>query len=102
MTKAVDRELAEVDEAPVPGQWPAAETTGVVADYVERAESVDKATDHALTRRDEGTRPDEDSSQRRCWPHGGRQLSWWCHGRCHIGLSCEADGRWRHPGRACT
>ena len=79
----VDRERAEVDEAPVPGQWPAAETTGVVADDVERAESVDKATDHTLARRDEGARPDENSSQRRCWPHGGRQLSWWCHGRCH-------------------
>ena len=54
----VDRELAEVDEASVPGQWPAAETTGVVADDVERAESVDQTTDHTLARCDEGARPD--------------------------------------------
>ena len=73
----VDRKVAEVDEEAVPRERPAAEATSVVADDVERAEPMDKATENALTRRDEGTRPDEDSSQRRCWPHGGRQLSSW-------------------------
>ena len=33
-------------------------------------------------------------SRRRYQPHGGRQLSWWCHGRClGVGLSLGADGR---------
>ena len=62
----VDLMLAEVDEAAVPRERPAAETACVVADEVQRAESVDKATDHALARGDEGSRPDENTSQRRC------------------------------------
>ena len=71
----VDSEVAELDEAAVPGKRPPAETPGVVADDVQRAESVDKATDYTLAGRKEGSRPDVNSSQRRCWPHGGRQLS---------------------------
>ena len=62
----VDLMLAEVDEAAVPRERPAAEAASVVADEVERAESEDKATDHTLTRSDDGSRPDGNSSQRRC------------------------------------
>ena len=29
------------------------------------------------------TRPDGNSLKHSNWPHGGRQLSWWDHGRCH-------------------
>ena len=73
----VDGEVAELDKAAVPGKRPPAETPGVVADDVQRAESVDKTTDYALAGGDEGSRPDVNSSQRRCWPNGGRQLSSW-------------------------
>ena len=73
----VDREVAELDEAAVPCERPAAEAASVVADDVQRAESVDKATDHALAGVDDGSRLDEHTSQRRCWPHGGCQLSSW-------------------------
>ena len=73
----VDREVAELDEAAILWERPASETTSVVADDVQRAESVDKATDHALARGDDGSRPDEHTSQHRCWPHRGRQLSSW-------------------------
>ena len=73
----IDRKVAEVDEAAVSWERPAAEATSVVADDVQRAKPVDKATDHALAGGDDGSRPDENTSQRRCWPHGGRQLSSW-------------------------
>ena len=79
----VDLMLAESDEAAIPRQRFAGETARVVADEVQRAESVDKATNHALAGGDEGSRPDENTSQRRCWPHGGRQLSWGEQDRCH-------------------
>ena len=88
----VGHEGAEADEAAVRRERPAAEASSVVADEVQRAESVDKATDHALVGGDDGTRPDEHTSQRRCWPHGGRQLSWWYHGRCH--RMAKVWGRW--------
>ena len=73
----VDCEAAELDEAAIPRERPTAEAASVVADDVQRAESVDKATDYPLTGVDDGSRPDEHTSQRRCWPHGGRQLSSW-------------------------
>ena len=57
----VDLVLAEVDEAAVPRERLAAEAARVVADEVERAESEDKATDHALARTDDGTRLDGNS-----------------------------------------
>ena len=44
----VDLERPEEDEAAVPRHWPATEAARVVVDEVQRAESVDKATDHAL------------------------------------------------------
>ena len=62
----VDRKVTEVDEAAVPRERPAAEATSVVADDVQRAESVDKATDYMLTGGDDGSHPDEYTSQRRC------------------------------------
>ena len=62
---------------------PVAEAPRIVADEGQRAESVDNATDHTLAQSKEGARLDENTSQRLCQPHGGRQLSWWCHGRCH-------------------
>ena len=73
----VDAMSAEVDEDAVPGEGPGAEVTGVVADIVQRAEPLDKARDHALAGGDDGSRLDENSSKRSCWPHGGRQLSSW-------------------------
>ena len=73
----VDREVAKLDEAAVPQERPAAEVASVVADDVQQAESVDKATDHVLAGGDDGSHPDENTSQRHCWPHGGRQLSSW-------------------------
>ena len=36
-----------------------------------------------------------ESSQRRCWPHGGRQLSRGKQDRCHGYGLVGADGRWR-------
>ena len=73
----VDREAAELDEAAIPRERPATEAASVVADDVQRADSVDEATDHALAEGDDGSRPDENTSQRRCWHHGGCQLSSW-------------------------
>ena len=58
----VDLMVAEGDEAAVPRERPAAEAACVVADEVQRAESVDKVTDHALAGGDEGSRPDENTS----------------------------------------
>jgi hypothetical protein len=55
----------------------------LVADKAHRSEQLDKARDHVLAGGDNRSRPDEDSSQHHCWPHGGRQLSWCYHGRCH-------------------
>ena len=71
----VEGEAAELDEAAVPGKRRPAETPGVVADDVQRTEFVDKATDYALAGGDEGSRPDVNSSQRHCWPHGVGDLS---------------------------
>ena len=79
----VDLETAEHHEAAVPGQRPVTETTRVVADDAQRAKSVDRATDHTLARGDEGTRPEVNSNQRCCVPHGGRQLSRGEQDRCH-------------------
>ena len=62
----VDREAAELDEAAVPWERHAAEAASVVADDIQRAESVDKATDYPPTEVDDGSRPDEHTSQRRC------------------------------------
>jgi len=73
----VDLMLAKVDEEAVPRERPVAEAASVIADEAQRTESVDKATDHTFTRGDDGSRPNVNSSQRRCWPHGGRQLSSW-------------------------
>ena len=70
----VDLVVAKGDEAAVAGQRPVAEASRVVADKLQRAESVDKATDHALARSKEGARLDENTSQRLYQPHGGRQL----------------------------
>ena len=79
----VNLKAAKLYKAVVPGQRPVTETARVVADDVQRAEYVDKATDHTLAGGDEGTRPEVNSSQRRCWPHGGRQLSRGEQDRCH-------------------
>ena len=73
----VDREAAKLDEAAVPRERLAAEAASVVADDVQRAKSVDKTTDYPLTGVDDGSRLDEHNSHRRCWPHGGCQLSSW-------------------------
>ena len=62
----VDLMLAEVDEAAVPRERPAAEAASVVADEVERTESEDKATDHAFARSDDGSHPNGNSGQRHC------------------------------------
>ena len=61
-----------------------------------------EATDHALARSKEGARPDENTSQRLCQPHGGRQLSWWCHGRSIGWLKCGAEWTRVIPRRAST
>jgi hypothetical protein len=80
----VDLMVAEADEAVVPREWLVAEIASVIVDEVQRAEPLDKARDYMLAgRSDDISCPDKNSSQRRCWPHGGCQLSWWCHGRCH-------------------
>jgi hypothetical protein len=80
----VDLVGAEVDETAAPGEWSVAEAASVVADEVQRAKSLDKARDHTLAGgSNDGSHPDDNSSQRRCWPYGGRQLSWWCHGSSH-------------------
>jgi hypothetical protein len=39
----------EGDDPAIPGEGPAAETTGVVGDEAERAKPLDKARDHALS-----------------------------------------------------
>ena len=70
-------QIAEGDEVAVVRVRPLAETASVVVDEMQRAESLHHAGEHALARPEEVARPDEDSSQHRCWPHGGRQLSWW-------------------------
>ena len=62
----VDLVVAEVDEAAVPRERFAAEAASVVADKTQRAESLHKAADDTLARGDDGSRPDENSSQRRC------------------------------------
>ena len=62
----VDLETSKPHEAAVPGQRPVTETTCVVADDVQRAEMMDKATDHTHAQSDERARPEEHSSQRRC------------------------------------
>ena len=79
----VDLMVAELDEAAVLRERPTAKASSVIADEVQQTEPVDKATDHAFAGGDDGSRPDENTSQHRCWPHAGRQLSWWYHGRCH-------------------
>jgi hypothetical protein len=76
-----DLKLAEGENGPVRRQRPAAETSGVIVDEAQRAELLREAAQHTLAGGEEGSRPDEHSSQRRCWPHGGRQLSWFDHGR---------------------
>ena len=57
----VDHKVTEVDEAAVPRERPAAEATSVVADDIQRVESVDKATDHMLAGGDDGSRLDENT-----------------------------------------
>ena len=92
----------EVDEAAVAGQRPVAEAPRVVADEVQRAEPVDKATDYALARGEEGARPDENTSQRLCQPTVGAN----CRGGVTTDamgwLKCGAEWTLLAPGRAST
>ena len=90
----VGHEGAEADEAAVRRERPAAEASSIVADEVQRAELADEPANDALAGVDDGARPECHTSQRRCLPHGGRQLSWWYHGRCHRMDKGGADGRW--------
>jgi hypothetical protein len=83
LDRDVDLMIAEADDAAVVRHGLVAEAARVVVDEAERAELLREATDHALAGGDEGSRPDENSSQRRCWPHGGRQLSTFGNDRNH-------------------
>ena len=76
--------LAEFDEATAPRERLGPEAARVVADEVERSKPLDEAGVDALAGLgDDVARPDEDSIKHLLLPHGGRQLSWWWHGRCH-------------------
>ena len=95
----VDLVVAELNDGAVEGERLAPEAGRIVGDEPKPAEALQKPGDGTLAvGQDLDTRPDGNSSQRRCWPHGGRQLSWWCHGRCHRMANVGADGRWRHRG----
>ena len=83
MRQSKDLKLTEGEDTPIRRQWPVAETARVVVDEAEGTELLREATDHTLAGGDEGSHPDEDSSQRRCWPHGGRQLSTFGNDRNH-------------------
>ena len=93
-----DLELAEGDDVASLRPRPLAEAACIVVDEVERAEPLEHAREDTLARPEKIARPDEHSSQRRCWPHGGRQLSWWYHGRCHRMAIVGADVRCRIRG----
>ena len=67
----IDLVVAETNVAAISGEGLVAEAASIVADEAQRAEPLDKARDHALAGGNDGSRPDEDSSQRHCWPHGG-------------------------------
>ena len=80
------------DEGAVPGHWLVPETSGVVDEGVLRAHAVGEPADDAPARDLQRTRPEEHSSQRRCWPHGGRQRSRGELVRCHKDMT--SWGRW--------
>ena len=61
----VDLMRAETDDGAVGRHRLVAEATRVVVDEAEGTELLREATDHTLVGGDEGSRPDEDSSQRR-------------------------------------
>ena len=80
----VDLVLAELDEATTPRERLGPEAPCIVADKVERSKPLDEAGVDALAGLgDDVARPNEDSIKHLLLPHGGRQLSWWCHSRCH-------------------
>ena len=81
LARDIDLMTAEADDSDARRERAATEATGVVVDEAQRAKLLREAANHALAGADDGSCPDENSSQRRCWPHGGRQLSWWSHGR---------------------
>ena len=78
----VDVEGAEGEVVAKGWHLPLAKTARIVKDPILRVDSLHQSRQHALAGVEEVARPDEDSSQRHCWPHGGRQISWWCHGIC--------------------
>ena len=80
----VEEDVADRDDAAAGDEGRARECAGVVGDEVEPSEAVDKAGDDALGGVDEGSRPEQISSRHlRFEPHGGRQLSSVCDGRCY-------------------
>ena len=80
----VDEDVADRDDAAAGDEGRARERAGVVGDEVEPAKTVDEAGDDVLGGVDEGSRPDQISIRHlRFEPHGGRQLSSVCDGRCY-------------------
>ena len=77
----VGGEAAQRDEEAVGGEGLAGEAASVVADEGEVTDPANKSGLDALASR--GTRLDGNSLKHSNLPHGGRQLSWWDHGRCH-------------------
>ena len=76
-----DLVAAEADDSAARQERATTEASSVVVNAAQRAKLLSEAANHTLAETDDGSRPDENSSQRRCWPHGGHQLSWWSHGR---------------------
>ena len=70
-----DLKRAEADDFAARRKRVAAEATGVVVDEAQRAKLLSEAANHTLTGANDRSRPNGNSSQRRCWPHGGCQLS---------------------------
>jgi hypothetical protein len=75
----VGDEATKHHEETMLGEGLACKAPCIVTDKTELADLGNEPRKNTLAR----ARPDVNSLQRLNLPHGGRQLSWWDHGRCH-------------------